>query len=165
MSAPAACHRRVERARYLPVLMAETIAHVLDRALVERPDAPAVVARSGRLTYRELDDAADRAAGAFADLGLGPGQRLAVSLPNDLDVVVAFHGAMRLGLVWVGLNSALATPEKTRLLADSGARIYLADVATAASVRPARDELPHLADVVTVADAGEWPRRLAAAPT
>jgi long-chain acyl-CoA synthetase len=129
--------------------MEETIAHVLDRALVERPDDPAVVARSGRLTYRELDDAADRAAGALADLGLRPGQRLAVSLPNDLDVVVAFHGAMRLGLVWVGLNSALAPPEKQQVIADCGARVLLTDSAqwrqllASASAPPKVDVDPH----------------------
>jgi acyl-CoA synthetase (AMP-forming)/AMP-acid ligase II len=105
--------------------MVETIARVLDRALVERPDAEAVVGRSGRLTYRELDAAADRAAGALAALGLRTGDHLAVSLPNDVDVVVAFHGAMRLGLVWIGLNTALAAPEKAALVADSGARVVL----------------------------------------
>lgn len=102
------------------------MARVLDRALQERPDAPAVVARSGTLTYRELDRSAAQAAGALASLGLAAGDRLAVSLPNDLDVVVAFHGAMRLGLVWVGINEALAVPEKEAILADCGASLLLA---------------------------------------
>ncbi len=103
-----------------------TVARVLDRALEERPDAPAVVARSGTLTYRELDAAADRAAGALASLGMRAGDRLAVSLPNDLDVVVAFHGAMRLGLVWVGLNTALTVAEKDQILRDCEPSLLLA---------------------------------------
>lgn len=107
--------------------MTETIARVLDRPLNERPDAEAVVARSGRLTFRELDAAADRAAGAFIALGLQPGDHIAASLPNDLDVVVAFHGAMRLGLVWIGINTALAAPEKAHIVKDSGARFVLDD--------------------------------------
>src|SRR4051794_32050871 len=129
--------------------MAETIARVLDRPLTERPDAEAVVARSGRLTYRELDAAADRAAGAFAGLGLRTGDHVAVSLPNDLDVVVAFHGAMRLGLVWIGLNTALAGPEKAQILQDSGARFLLdgsvdwAGLVATASGPPAVDVDPH----------------------
>src|SRR4051794_39945709 len=129
--------------------MAETIARVLDRPLAERPEAEAVVARSGRLTYRELDAAADRAAGAFAALGMRTGDHVAVSLPNDLDVVVAFHGAMRLGLVWIGLNTALAAPEKALIFEDSGARLLIDDpldwaglVATASPV-PAVDVDPH----------------------
>ena len=60
-------------------------------------------------------------------LGLRPGDRVAVSLPNDVDVVVAFHGAMRLGATWVGLNRNLAPPEKRFVLDDSGAVLVLAD--------------------------------------
>jgi acyl-CoA synthetase (AMP-forming)/AMP-acid ligase II len=129
--------------------MVETIARVLDRALAERPDAEAVVARSGRLTYRDLDAAADRAAGAFTAVGLQPGDHVAVSLPNDLDVVVAFHGAMRLGLVWIGINTALAAPEKAHIVADSGARFVLdeevdwAGAMAAAPAPPAVDLDPH----------------------
>ena len=50
---------------------------------------------------------------------MGTGDRVAASLPNDTDVVVAFHGAMRLGAVWVGVNRALAPPEKGFLFDDS----------------------------------------------
>lgn len=129
--------------------MAETIARVLDRPLAERPEHEAVVGRSGRLTYRELDAAADRAAGAFASFGLEPGDHVAVSLPNDLDVVVAFHGAMRLGLVWIGLNTALTGPERAHIVADSGARFVLDDTVdwaaamNAAAPAPAVDVDPH----------------------
>ena len=112
----------------------QSVARVLDRGLAERPDAAAVVARSGTLTYRQLDDEADRAAGALEELGLRSGERVAASLPNDLDVVVAFHGAMRAGLVWVGINSALTAAEKAHLLTDCGATVLLADTPLPADV-------------------------------
>jgi long-chain acyl-CoA synthetase len=115
-----------------------TVARVLDRALAERPDAPAVVGRSGTLTYRELDAAADRAAGAFASWGVRVGDRIAVSLPNDLDVVVAFHGAMRIGAVWVGINGALVPAEKLHLLDDSAAVLLLTDTPLDAPCRVAQ---------------------------
>ncbi|GAA3221793.1 class I adenylate-forming enzyme family protein [Actinocorallia longicatena] len=102
------------------------IAGVLDRALSERPGAVAVVGRSGELTYAELDAAADRAAAAFSELGVGPGDRVAVCLPNDLDIVIAFHGAMRLGAIWTGVGEALAVPEKRRLLEDGAPSIVIA---------------------------------------
>jgi acyl-CoA synthetase (AMP-forming)/AMP-acid ligase II len=100
---------------------------VLDAALATDPDGEALVARSGRLSYGELDRLADRAAWALHDLGVRPGDRVAASLPNDVAVVVAFHGAMRLGAVWVGVNRALAPPEKRFLLEDSGAALLLCD--------------------------------------
>jgi non-ribosomal peptide synthetase component E (peptide arylation enzyme) len=56
--------------------MPATTAGVLDRALREVPDRDAVVGRSGRLTYRQLDAAADRAAAALVALGVRPGDRV-----------------------------------------------------------------------------------------
>ena len=93
----------------------ETIAHVLDRALAERPAAEAVVARSGTLTYRQLDALADAAAAALWARGVRPGDRVAACLPNDLDVVGAFHGAQRIGAVWVGIGEALTESEQRSL--------------------------------------------------
>ena len=103
------------------------MARVLDGALADDPDREALVTRSTRLTYAELDRLADRAAHALRDLGVRTGDRVAASLPNDADVVVAFHGAMRLGAVWVGVNRALAPPEKRFLLSDSGSTLFLCD--------------------------------------
>jgi long-chain acyl-CoA synthetase len=84
--------------------MSSTIAEVLRPALDHRPDAPAVVARSGTLTYAGLDRAATAAAGAMWELGIRPGDRVAACLPNDLDIVVAFLGALRIGAMCVGIN-------------------------------------------------------------
>jgi acyl-CoA synthetase (AMP-forming)/AMP-acid ligase II len=100
---------------------------VLDAALAREPDAPALVTSSASLTYAEFDDLAARAAGALFELGVRPGDRVGAALPNDLDIVLAFHGAMRLGAIWVGINRALAPPEKTFLIEDSGTGTVLGD--------------------------------------
>src|SRR5690554_3582688 len=105
----------------MPDPLPRTVARVLDRALADDPGREALVTRSGRLTYGELDRLADRAAHALAELGVRAGDRVAVSLPNETDIVVAFHGAMRLGAIWVGVNRNLAPPEKRWLLEDCGA--------------------------------------------
>lgn len=114
--------------------MPTTVARVLDLALESDPDREALVTRTARLSYADLDRAAHRAAHALAGLGVGPGDRIAASLPNEADVVVAFHGAMRVGAIWVGVNRALAPPEQRHLLADCGAMILLSDEATAEAV-------------------------------
>ncbi|QFG27582.1 acyl--CoA ligase [Actinomadura sp. WMMB 499] len=95
--------------------MPGAIAEVLDAALVERPHATAVEAASGAWTYAELDDRASRAAGALWSLGVRPGDRVAACLPNDLDIVAAFHGAQRIGAIWAGVGEALAEAEQRDL--------------------------------------------------
>jgi acyl-CoA synthetase (AMP-forming)/AMP-acid ligase II len=121
----------------------ESIARVFDRVLAADPDREALVTRTRRLSYAQLDAEADQAAHALRDLGVGTGDRVAASLPNDADVVVAFHGAMRLGAVWLGVNRALAPPEKRYLLEDSASTLLLSD-----------DDLPDLG--VPVIDLPTW---------
>ena len=128
-----------------------SVARVLDGVLAVDPDREALVTRHRRLTYAALDREADRAALALQHLGIRMGDRVAAALPNDADVVVAFHGAMRLGAVWVGVNRALAPPEKRFLLEDSGAELLLCD-----------DELPDLGVRVLGLDA--WRAACDAAP-
>lgn len=131
--------------------MPSNVARVLDRAIEQQPDHEALVTRSARVTYAELDRAAHRAAFALRELGVARGDRVAASLPNDADVVVAFHGAMRLGSVWVGVNRALATPEKRQMLADCSATILLTD-----------DDVGDVG--VRVVDLATWREALDAAP-
>lgn len=128
-----------------------SVARVLERALATDPDHEALVTRSRRLSYAELDGLAHRAAFALRALGVAPGDRVGVSLPNEADVVVAFHGAMRLGAVWVGVNRALAPPEKRYLLADCGATLLLTD-----------DEVGDVG--VRVVDLASWRAAVEAAP-
>src|SRR5918999_1609437 len=104
-----------------------SVASVLDRALAEDPRREALVTRTRRLTYAQLDALANRAAHALRDLGIVAGDRVAACLPNDADVVVAFHGAMRAGAVWEGVNRVLAPPEKQYLIDDSGAALLLCE--------------------------------------
>ncbi|GAA2121258.1 class I adenylate-forming enzyme family protein [Actinomadura napierensis] len=92
-----------------------SIAAVLDAPLAARPQATAVEAASGAWSYAELDDQARRAAGALWSLGVRPGDRVAACLPNDLDIVAAFHGAQRIGAVWAGIGEALAAGEQEEL--------------------------------------------------
>ena len=121
------------------------IAGVFGPALESRPEAEAVLARSGSLTYAELDQQADRAAAALYSLGVRPGDRVAATLPNDLDVVLAFHGTMRAGGIWVGIGEALAGPEKDHLLADCDPSLVTFEIAISWLVTGGRDPLAYLA--------------------
>jgi len=137
-------------------LIPRSVTEVLDPVLGDAPEREALVTRRGRWSYAELDHLANRAAHALAALGVGPGDRVAAALPNDVDIVCAFHGTMRLGAIWVGVNRALAPAEKAYILDDSGASLLLCDtpMGNVASVR----------QVVIGQGDGEWEQAIAAAP-
>ena len=119
-----------------------TITETFDRVLATDPQRPALVGPTGSLRYDELDAAADAAAAALAGLGVRPGDRVAACLPNDVDIVVAFHGAMRLGAIWVGVHRALAPAEKDALLAVATPTLFLAEPETAAANQASRSIVP-----------------------
>src|SRR3954462_6849461 len=91
-----------------------------------RPDAPAVIAGEERLSWGQLDAAVDRAAAGYAALGLAPGDRVAVQLPNGVPWLRAALGAWRAGLVVVPVNTAYTDPELEYVLNDSGAALLVA---------------------------------------
>jgi long-chain acyl-CoA synthetase len=103
-----------------------SLAALVGAAARSRPDAPAVVDAGRRLTWGELDAAVDRAAAGFAGRGLGPGNRVAVQLPNGLDWLLAALGAQRAGSTVVPVNTAYTDPELEYVLSDSGARLFVA---------------------------------------
>jgi long-chain acyl-CoA synthetase len=106
---------------------ARTITEALDRVLESDPRRVALVGPSGALTYEELDAGANAAAAALREFGVRSADRVAVSLPNDVDIAVAFHGVMRLGAIWVGINRNLVPSEKDVLLEAAQPTVFLAD--------------------------------------
>jgi len=140
-------------------------AEVIDRWVAAKPDREALVGRSGRLTFAELDRAANRAANALATLGVEPGARVAVCLPNDVQLPVLFLATQRLGALWVGVNRQLAPPEKAYLLRDAGALVFVA-LESAAREIEAQPDLPELEHVIVVSPGAAdcaWAARCAAA--
>jgi acyl-CoA synthetase (AMP-forming)/AMP-acid ligase II len=122
----------------------------LARAVAAAGDRTALVSRSGRLCFRELDQLANRVAGALAQLGVNPGDRVAVSLPNGSDIVAALFGCWKLGAVFTGVHRVLAAPEKAYMLDDCGAQLLLADPENARQVAEAAG-LPHRVDPLACA--------------
>jgi long-chain acyl-CoA synthetase len=102
-----------------------SLAALVRAAATQRPDAPAVVAGPERLSWAELDATVDRAAAGYAALGLAPGDRVAVQLPNGLAWLRAALGALRAGLVVVPVNTAYTDPELEYVLTDSGAALLV----------------------------------------
>jgi long-chain acyl-CoA synthetase len=99
-----------------------SLPRLLLQAAEKSPQAPALVFFGRTITYGELNTQTARLAEALKSLGLVPGERLGIFLPNCPQLVMAYHAALRLGAVVVMLNPLLSTKELAYQLTDSGAR-------------------------------------------
>jgi HIP---CoA ligase len=88
-------------------------------------DAEAVVDGPLRLSYVELAQRIRKAAGAFAELGIAKGDRVAVWAPNSVDWIVAAFGLLTAGGVLVPVNTRFKAEEATDVVRRSGARAVL----------------------------------------
>ena len=97
---------------------------LLEESARRYPDAPAVafpVAPMAKgLTYRQLQEEAERFAKALVSLGVRKGDRVGLVLPNSPQYVVAFYALQRLGAVPVGNNPLYTQREMTHQLTDAG---------------------------------------------
>jgi fatty-acyl-CoA synthase len=108
-----------------PVATALITSDVLDISAAAWGERAAIVDGEHRCTYAELRRRALDVAGGFAGLGVRKGDRVAIWLPNALDWVVAFFGAIYAGAVVVPLNTALSTKEIKYQVGQSGASVLV----------------------------------------
>ena len=88
-------------------------------------DAEAVVDGPLRLTFAEVVERIRCAAGAFADLGIGKGERVAIWAPNSAEWIIAAFGLLTAGGVLVPVNTRFKTEEAGDIIARSGAKAVL----------------------------------------
>jgi len=87
------------------------------------------------LTYTQLDEATARLAQMMTSMGIGPGDRIGLMVPNVPEFGLVFYAALRCGAVVVPMNPLLKEREVAYYLGDSGARFVFAwhEVADAAA--------------------------------
>jgi fatty-acyl-CoA synthase/long-chain acyl-CoA synthetase len=105
------------------------------------PERPALISGKDVVTYRAYDERTNRAARALADLGVGPGDRVAVMAHNSIagfDVSSALRKAQAVG---VPVNFRLREAEIAYIIQDSGARVVCAGPEFVEHVEAARAHL------------------------
>jgi acyl-CoA synthetase (AMP-forming)/AMP-acid ligase II len=111
-----------------------SISDFIDRAVtvygdrvgvVDEPDQPAP--SLGELTYADVAALAARQAARLDELGIAPGDRVAVVSHNSARLLVSFFGVAGYGRVLVPVNFRLRPDEVRFIVEHSGARVLLVD--------------------------------------
>ena len=135
-----------------------SLPRLLLQAAEQSPQAPALVFFGRTTTYGELNTQTASLTSALENLGLAPGERLGIFLPNCPQLVMAYNAALRLGAVAVMLNPLLSPKELAHQLADSGAqRLVLLDhfLPRLTEIR-AQVDLTHII-ITSLTEALPWP--------
>jgi len=104
----------------------ESVVDVADRAVARFASRPAFSNLGRTISYSEFDVLNRRFATWLQSLpGVGPGDRVAIMLPNLLQYPVALFGVWRAGMVVVNVNPLYTPPELEHQLNDSGATVLI----------------------------------------
>ncbi|MBI5568477.1 MAG: long-chain fatty acid--CoA ligase [Desulfomonile tiedjei] len=102
-----------------------TLQEALTQTAAKYPQNRALIFQGKAVSYAELDQMVSRFASALKALGVKPGDRVALLLPNLVQTVVGIYGALRLGALAVPNNPLYTDRELEHQLNDSGSEVLL----------------------------------------
>ncbi|WP_432477705.1 long-chain-fatty-acid--CoA ligase [Nocardioides sp. GXQ0305] len=107
------------------------LASLLEDSASRYGDREAVVLGDVRLTYTEVNGAANQVANLLVSRGIQPGDKVALSCPNLPYFPIVYYGILKAGATVVPLNVLLKGREVAYHLADSDAKAYFCFEGTA----------------------------------
>jgi malonyl-CoA/methylmalonyl-CoA synthetase len=119
------------------------LAQLLAMTAAQYAAKPAIIFDDVTWTYQDFDRAVARNAAVLSDLGLGPGDRVAIQLPKQMAFVFLHLAVLSLGAITLPLNPDYRSAEVEYFLSDSGAFLYITDGPRWAAVKDAIAHLPH----------------------
>jgi long-chain acyl-CoA synthetase len=117
-----------------------TLPAVLKDKATRYPGQTALIFKGTRVTYRQLDQTVDLLAAALQRMGVLPGDRVAILLPNCPQFVMAYYAILRAGAVVVPCNPIYTARELRYQLTDAGAKVLIALSSCMVIVRGIRDQ-------------------------
>ena len=105
-----------------------------------------------RFKYREFDERISRLSNALIDMGIKPGDRVAVIESNSHYLLEALYGVMYIGAVLVTINVRLFPSEISYILNDSGAKVLIVHEEYFPLIEGFKDELKYVERIIMISD-------------
>ncbi|KJQ53188.1 long-chain-fatty-acid--CoA ligase [Microbacterium sp. SA39] len=103
----------------------QTLTEMMSASVTTYRRHPALEFFGAVTTYEQLGEQIERAAEGLRRLGVGPGDRVALVLPNCPQHVVAFYAVLRLGAIVIEHNPLYTARELRHQFEDHGARVAI----------------------------------------
>jgi long-chain acyl-CoA synthetase len=97
----------------------------LENSAARLPDKVALIFDSKRLTYSEINQAADQLASALINLGIKRQDRVVIFMDNSAESVIALFGILKTGAIFIMVNATMKTKKLGYIFKDSGARALI----------------------------------------
>lgn len=125
---------------------------LLEERAREFPERAALIYEGKAISFAELDRNVNRLANGLKGLGLGPGDKIAIMLPNTPQFVYSFFACQKLGAVAVPFNTMYKGGEILYILKDSRAKAIITLTNFVPLINEIRPELPDLRYVITTGE-------------
>jgi len=107
----------------------QCIHQLFSQQAINRPDAPALTFAGVTLSYRELNERANRLAWMLRERGVGPQVRVGLALPRSLEMVIGLLAILKAGGAYVPLDPEYPLDRLHYMIEDSGIGLLLSDAA------------------------------------
>jgi amino acid adenylation domain-containing protein len=96
-----------------------TLVELFEEQVEKSPEAFAVLSQEQKLSYRELNERANRLAHLLIGMGIGPEDLVALALPRSPEMVVALLGVLKAGAAYLPLDPDYPTERLALMLEDA----------------------------------------------
>ncbi len=124
------------------------IADMVRRTAYHYPDKPALIFGEQTLTYRQLEEAANRTANALAGQGITKYDRVAILAHNTVHHVLTWLGCCKIGAVYLAINYLLRGKDITYCINHSESRLFVVEDALYGLVEDVLDQMPTVETLV-----------------
>lgn len=130
---------------------------IIGQSAAARPKDVAVIFREQSMTYGELAVMIARLSAGFAAIGVRPGDKIGLLLPNCPPFVWAYFAASQMGAIVVPVNPLLKPAELEYIWRDAGVTLVVTVAPLLPVVQAARQNLPALTQIVCATPREELP--------
>ena len=125
-----------------------TLHQLFEKQVEQTPDKIAAIFGETQLTYRELNQKANQLARFLQELGVKSGNFVAILKQRDTDFLIAILAILKVGGVYVPIDSSYPPERIGYMVSDSEVRILLTDSSFSNNLTELIKDCPHLQNIV-----------------